>query len=107
MKELRRRYTALGRANRFSVGVCGIRLCDGGSGELGEAEAVSHLIKLINDPDADVRMAAIQALGKIGSTQAKECLEQCLDSANEVVCQTAEQVLNELEAQEDPLSYRL
>ncbi|MFC1958440.1 HEAT repeat domain-containing protein [Chloroflexota bacterium] len=79
----------------------------GACGKLEEETAVPSLIKLVNDPDADVQMAAIQALGKIGSTQAKGCLEQCLDSTTEVVHQTAEQVLNELEAQEDPLSFLL
>ena len=83
----------------------------GACGELEEEAAVPCLIKLVNDPDADpdadVQMAAIQALGKIGSTQAKECLEQCLDSASEAVRQTAKEALNELEVIEDPLSYRM
>ena len=79
----------------------------GACGELEEGAAVPHLIKLINDPDADVQMVAIQALGRIGSTQAKECLEQCLDSTNEVVRQTAEQVLNEPEVGEGPLAFRI
>ena len=79
----------------------------GACGELEEEEAVPFLIKLVNDFDADVQMAAIQALGKIGNTQAKEYLKQCLDSDSEVVRQTAEQVLNELEAAVDPLSFRL
>ncbi|MFC2056608.1 HEAT repeat domain-containing protein [Chloroflexota bacterium] len=75
-------------------------------GVLGEEAATPCLIKLVNGPDADVQIAGIQALGKIGSTQAKECLEQCLDNTSEAVCQTAEQVLNELEAQKDPLPFR-
>ncbi len=79
----------------------------GACGELEEEAAVPCVVKLINDPDVDVQMAAVQALGKIGSTQAKEYLEQCLNSTSEVVRQTAEQVLNGLEAAEDPLSFRL
>lgn len=79
----------------------------GACGELEEEAAVPYLIKLINDFDVDVQMAAIQALGKIGNLQAKECLEQCLDSTSEAVRQTAREALNELEAQENPLSFRL
>ncbi|MBI2287767.1 MAG: HEAT repeat domain-containing protein, partial [Chloroflexi bacterium] len=70
----------------------------GACGELGEEAAVPHLINLVSNPDIDVRMAAIQALGKIGGTQAKECLELCLDDTSEAIRQTAEQALNELEA---------
>ena len=79
----------------------------GACGELEEGTAVPYLIKLVNDFDVDVQMAAIQALGKIGNIQAKECLEQCLDSTSEAVRQTAKEALNELEAQENPLSFRL
>jgi len=77
----------------------------GACGELEEEAAVPHLIMLIGDPDADVQMAAIQALGKIGGTKAKECLEQCLDNISKAVRQAAEQALKELEAEEAPPSF--
>jgi len=78
----------------------------GACGELEEEEAtVPCLIKLIDDPDVDVQMAAIQALGKIGGTTAKECLESCLNNTSEAIHQAAEQALNELEAKETPLSF--
>jgi len=76
-------------------------------GELEEEEVVPSLIKLVSDLDSDVQMAAIQTLGKIGNTQAKECLKQCLESNSEAVRQMAEEALNELETLEDPLSFRL
>ena len=77
-------------------------------GELEEEETtVPYLIKLVKDPDTDVQMAAIQALGKISDTKAKECLEHCLNSLNEAICQAAEQALNELKTKEAPLSFRL
>ena len=75
--------------------------------ELGEEEAAPYLIELINDPDADVQMAAIQALGRIGGSEAKKCLEQCLDNPSEVIQQAAKQALDELEAAEDPFSFRV
>jgi len=78
----------------------------GACGELEEEETtVPCLTKLISDPDVDVQMAAIQALGKIGGTTAKECLERCLNDASEAIRQAAEQALNELETKEAPLSF--
>ncbi len=79
----------------------------GACGELGEKRAVPHLIKLIDDADADVQFAAIQALGKIGGSEVKGCLQQCLNNADEIIRQAAEQALYELEAEGDPLSFRL
>jgi HEAT repeat protein len=75
-------------------------------GELGEKEAVSYLAELITDYDVDVQLAAIQALGKIGGPEAKDCLEQCLNDSSEAVQQAALHALDELEAGEDPLSFR-
>ncbi len=79
----------------------------GACGELGEKEATPYLIELTTDPDVDVQIAAIQALGKIGGPEAKDGLEQCLNDDSEVIRQAAEQALYELEAGEDPLSFRI
>lgn len=79
----------------------------GACGELEEEEAVPYLINLINDPEADVQMATVQALGKIGGTKAKERLEYCLNNTNEAIRQTAEQALSELETKESLLSSQL
>lgn len=78
----------------------------GACGELGEAEAVPYLIKRTDDPDVDVQMAALRALGKIGGSEAKKCLQQNQNSPSEVICQAAEQALNELEAEENPFTFR-
>jgi HEAT repeat protein len=79
----------------------------GACGELEEEAAVPRLIRMVDDHDTDVQMAAIQALGKIGNTQAKECLKQCLESTSEAVRQAAEEALHMIEAEEDPLSFRM
>jgi HEAT repeat protein len=79
----------------------------GACGELEEKEAVPYLIELITDPDVDVQLAAIQALGKIGGPEAKDGLEQCLKDDSKIIQQAAEQALYELEAGEDPLSFRI
>ncbi|MFC1918719.1 HEAT repeat domain-containing protein [Chloroflexota bacterium] len=74
----------------------------GACGEFEEKkETVPHLIKLLDDPDADVQMAAIQALGKIGGTKAKECLHNRLNDTSEAIHLAAKQALDELETRED------
>jgi len=75
-------------------------------GELGEEETVPYLIELTDDSDFNVQLAAIQALGKIGGEDAKERLNQCLSHSSKAIREVAEQALDELEAVEDPLSFR-
>ena len=41
---------------------------------------MEHVIALSIDPDADVQLAAIRALGKIGGSKAKACLQKCLNN---------------------------
>jgi HEAT repeat protein len=80
----------------------------GACGELEDERAVPSLIKLANeDDDIDVRMAAIQALGKIGSLSARECLKLCLESYNDAVKEAAEEALQNIDASDDPLSFRI
>jgi len=79
----------------------------GACGELGEEDAVPHLIRLISGPDTEVQLAVIRALGKIGDSEAKTCLEKCLDSSNEAIQQAAEQALYDLEVGEEPLSFQV
>ena len=76
-------------------------------GELGEKEASPYLSELTTDPDIDVQLAAIQALGKIGGPEAKDSLERCLTDDSQIIQQAAELALDELEAGEDPLSFRI
>ncbi len=80
----------------------------GACGELEDDRAVPSLIKLANeDEDIDVRMAAIQSLGKIGSLSARECLKLCLESHNDAVKEAAEEALQKMDASSDPLSFRM
>ncbi len=60
---------------------------------------------LLIEETIDVQLAAIQALGKIGSSEAKKCLEQCQNNPSEAIRQMAEQALQELEAWEAPFSF--
>ena len=80
----------------------------GACGELEEEDCVTGLIKLVNDDDdADVRLAAIRALGKIGSPVSKECLLLCLESNSEAIRDAAENALQMMDAADDPLSFRM
>jgi HEAT repeat protein len=66
-------------------------------GELEAGDAVNKLIELIeDDPDLQVQEMAIWALGRIGGREAKEVLEECLESDNEAIVQAAEEALDEL-----------
>jgi len=73
-------------------------------GELGQEEAVPYLVKLTNDRDINVQLAAVQALGKIGGRVAKEHLEQCLSHPDEAIRDAAKQTMDELALGEDPLN---
>ena len=80
----------------------------GACGELEDERAVPALIKLANgDDDIDVRMAAIQSLGAIGSLSARECLKLCLESHDDAVKEAAEEALQKIDASDDPLSFRM
>ncbi|OGN88938.1 MAG: hypothetical protein A2158_04780 [Chloroflexi bacterium RBG_13_46_14] len=80
----------------------------GACSELEDERAVPALIKLANeDDDIDVQMAAIQSLGKIGSLSARECLKLCLESHNDAVKEAAQEALQNIDASEDPLSFRM
>lgn len=73
-------------------------------GELGQEEAVTAAAGLVGDPDTDVRLAAIQALGRIGGSKAKNYLEECRHNSSEALREAAREALAELEIWEDPLS---
>jgi HEAT repeat protein len=74
------------------------------AGEIGDEEAVPHLIKLVDDNDPEVQDAAIGALGKIGGKEAKQTLQKLGKSSNARVKGAAQAALTELLACEDPLS---
>ncbi len=51
-------------------------------GELGLPRAVSHLARLVQDPDRQVSNAAIWALGQIGGTEARQALLDAYEDAD-------------------------
>jgi len=72
--------------------------------ELEAEEAVPKLIELIHDSDAQVQIAAVEALGRIGGREAKQALQECLDSADDTISEAAEGALGEMKFWEDPFA---
>jgi HEAT repeat protein len=66
-------------------------------GELELKEAVPALIGLLLDPDREVQSSAVAALGQIGGRRARQALERCCRSGDEVLRLVAEDALAELE----------
>lgn len=66
-------------------------------GELEVKAAVPALVRLVSDPDREVQMAAIGALGQIGGQRARQALGRCARSTDEAMRMAAEDALAELE----------
>jgi len=75
-------------------------------GELGEEEMIPDLLPLLKDEDMQVRLSSINALGAIGGSMAKKALTACLKSEDDVVAQTAEEALESLDSNDDPLNFK-
>jgi hypothetical protein len=73
------------------------------SGEMGLKQAVTPLIQMLTDPDAEVQGMAVWALGQIGGRQARTALEYCASSDNEALCEAASAALDEIEFSDQPL----
>jgi HEAT repeat protein len=76
------------------------------AGLLGDETTVPHLIKLIEDDDLEVQLAAVRALGTIGGSLAKRALNQCLKLDDEALEEAAQAALEDLELDDDPLGIR-
>lgn len=77
----------------------------GACGELGEEEAVPHIVSLLSDPDAQVQLSAIAALGKIGGSEAEDALRMCQDHADEHIIEAVGEAMEDLERERDPFSF--
>ena len=72
-------------------------------GELEVKAAVPELSKLVSDPDREVQLAAVSALGQIGGPQAQRILERRMRSSDEAMRMAAEDALAELQLGQQPL----
>jgi HEAT repeat protein len=76
-------------------------------GTIADESVVSNLLPLVADPDDDVRLAAVSALGEIGGPVARQALRELLESASRATREAAADALAEIESEEDPLGFRL
>lgn len=66
------------------------------SGELGLAEAVPELIRMLDQGDVELRDIAVWALGRIGGPAARRALQACCESDDPDLVEAAEEALEEL-----------
>jgi HEAT repeat protein len=77
-------------------------------GELEVASAVSPLAHMVfDDPDQEVREAAVWALGHIGGREAREALAACYEGDDEALSQAAAEALDEMDLLGESLSIPL
>jgi HEAT repeat protein len=60
---------------------------------------------MTKDADSEVRLMSIWALSQIGGLAAKTCLTQLLESHDESLRDAAEEALEELKFNENPLDF--
>jgi hypothetical protein len=65
-------------------------------GELEAKSALPELLRLLRDPEQLVRLAAINALGRIGGPRAQQALEALIAGSDEVEAFAAEEALEEM-----------
>ena len=90
-----RQFSDLVRRELFSVLPAMRAEAARASGELEVAEAVTDLGKLIDDPEQEVAIAAVTALGQVGGEEARRLLEQAAQSDDEEIAGAAEEALAE------------
>ena len=74
--------------------------------DVGETESVPHLADLIEDPDVEVALAAVLALGLIGGARAKKLLRDTSASDEDAsVIEAASEALRLAEMDEENLSF--
>jgi HEAT repeat protein len=73
-------------------------------GAFEDAQAVPRLLKLLKDPDSEVKISVISALGKIGGDEAEAALEECINLPEDYIRDAANDALRELYFNRDPFS---
>ena len=73
--------------------------------ELGDEDAVPHLVALLDDDDYQVQLAGISALGKIGGPLAKKVLVNYVKDGDAVLEDAARSELENIEFLEDPMAF--
>lgn len=76
-------------------------------GELQIAGAVARLSRMTADTDAEVKLAAVWALGQIGGPESRRVLEICAEMGDEALQDAARVALDELEYMEEDIDLAL
>ncbi len=76
-------------------------------GALRVAAAVPTLCRMVADPDLEVKLMAVWALGQIGGPEARRVLEICYQEGDEALQDAAEEALAELEFMEGVFDFPL
>lgn len=92
-----RAYCEIVRSELHSVSPAVRRRAAEAIGELEDEDAVNDLAQLLDDPDDEVRFAALDALALIGGSEAEKLLRAAADSDDDVLAEYAEQALEEFE----------
>jgi HEAT repeat protein len=74
------------------------------AGEMTMADALPFLVRMIDDTDSEVRLAAVWALGQVGGRPAGEALARALKSKEPALREAAQEAINELAFSANPLS---
>jgi HEAT repeat protein len=74
------------------------------AGEIGEEDAVQQLKRMaVDDPDQDVQLVAVRAIGEIGGDQAKVALKAILYEGDDSLREAVEEAMSEITFNDDPL----
>lgn len=74
------------------------------AGEMTLEDALPFLVRMIEDADTEVRLAAVWALGQIGGKPAAEALAPALKSKEPAMREAAKEAINEMAFAANPLS---
>jgi HEAT repeat protein len=75
------------------------------AGEMVLEDALPRLVRMIEDKDLEVRLAAVWALGQIGGKPAAEALARALSSPEPAVREAAQEAMEEVVFAADPLKF--
>ena len=75
-------------------------------GYLGEEDTLPYLLRLLNDDDNEVQLAVVRSLGMIGGDLARRALMQAMRMGDDSIEEAAEEALEALDFDDDPLGMR-
>lgn len=76
------------------------------AGEMTLADALPFLVRMVEDRDAEVRLMSIWALGQIGGKPAREALQRAIESDEPAVREAAQEAMDEMAFNANPLEVR-